>query len=158
MPDITSSLGICVGATTVSAVKIAQCAPSNSKRNPASHAPVRVVDSAVHPHEGNPRRSLVAALRTLDLSGVKKIAATGRNFRHLLNVPSISEPEAVEHAFRCVKPPGIQCPAVICAGGETFMVYKLNPSGQITNVFTGNKCAAGTGEFFQQQLRRLGYT
>ena len=36
------------------------------------------------------------------------------------------------------------------------MVYKLNPSGQITNVFTGNKCAAGTGEFFQQQLRRLG--
>ncbi|MGD9214438.1 MAG: acyl-CoA dehydratase activase [Desulfobacteraceae bacterium] len=156
MPDTIKSLGICVGATTVSVVQIAQCAPSNSTPNPASRGPFRLLASAVHPHEGNPRATLVGALKKLDLSGVKKIAATGRNFRHLLNTPSICEPEAVEHAFGWVKPPGIQCPAVICAGGETFMVYKLNPRGEITNVFTGNKCAAGTGEFFLQQLRRLG--
>ena len=35
------------------------------------------------------------------------------------------------------------------------MVYVLNAKGRITNVLTGNKCAAGTGEFFLQQLRRM---
>lgn len=151
-----TSLGICVGAITVSAVKIALSTPSDSKGNDSFSQTVRVLASTVQPHGGDPRGTLTKELKKLDLTGVKKIAATGRKFRHLINLPSIAEPEAVERAYGYVKPPKIHCPAVICAGGETFMVYKLNPSGQITNVYTGNKCAAGTGEFFQQQLRRLG--
>jgi predicted CoA-substrate-specific enzyme activase len=115
-----------------------------------------VLASIAVAHDGDPRKALISELNKFDLSDVCKIAATGRKFRHLINLPSIAEPEAVEHAYRQVKPEGIDCPAVISAGGETFMVYKLDPRGQITNVYTGNKCAAGTGEFFQQQLRRLG--
>jgi predicted CoA-substrate-specific enzyme activase len=142
----------------VSVVKVALNAPSDPQNSPRQPAPLRVLTNAVHPHGGDPEQTLTTTLEKIDMSGVTKVAATGRNFRHLLNLPTICEPEAVEHAFRRTKPSNIQCPAVICAGGETFMVYKLNAHGRITNVFTGNKCAAGTGEFFLQQLGRLGTT
>ncbi|PIP09022.1 MAG: activase, partial [Syntrophobacteraceae bacterium CG23_combo_of_CG06-09_8_20_14_all_50_8] len=42
------------------------------------------------------------------------------------------------------------------AGGETFLVYVLGDDDRICGVKTGNKCASGTGEFFVQQLRRMG--
>jgi predicted CoA-substrate-specific enzyme activase len=83
------------------------------------------------------------------------VAATGRRFRHFVHLTSIPEPEAVEWAYRFVKPDGVDCPAIVSAGGETFMVYALNSQGLISNVLTGNKCASGTGEFFLQQLRRM---
>jgi predicted CoA-substrate-specific enzyme activase len=158
MPDLKNSLGICVGASTVSAVKVALGAPPDTEHKPFHPEPLRVLAKVVSPHEGDPQHTLAETLKKIDMSGVTKVAATGRNFRHLLNLPTICEPEAVEHAFRRTKPSDIQCPAVICAGGETFMVYQLNPHGRITNVCTGNKCAAGTGEFFLQQLARLGTT
>jgi predicted CoA-substrate-specific enzyme activase len=85
-----------------------------------------------------------------------RVAVTGRKFRDLLALSSIPEPEAVEFAARYSVPPGLRCPAVVSAGGETFMVYVLGPDGRVTNVKTGNKCASGTGEFFLQQIRRLG--
>ena len=151
-----ASIGICIGATTVSVVRLAteKVPTGGDDSNPLSGA--RVVKTAVYPHEGNPRTILRKALKDVDYASADRIGATGRKFRHYLNLPSISEPEAVESAYAQVKPPGIDCPAIIAAGGETFMVYKLDDRGQISNVFTGNKCAAGTGEFFQQQLRRLG--
>jgi predicted CoA-substrate-specific enzyme activase len=152
---MATSLGICVGATTVSAVQIeANVSPETREADLVSD-PIRVKAKIVRPHAGDLQKALSSVLEEMDLSQVRKIAATGRKFRHLIQLPSISEPEAVEHAYRYAKPPGIRCPAVISAGGETFMVYKLDPRGRISNVFTGNKCAAGTGEFFQQQLRRL---
>ena len=109
----------------------------------------------VFAHEGNPKNTLHQALDQLDLSEFDKIVATGRKFRHHVNFTSISEPEAVEQAYRFVKPKDVSCPAIVSAGGETFMVYVLNAKGQISNVITGNKCASGTGEFFLQQLRRM---
>ena len=78
----------------------------------------------------------------MDLSSIDRITATGRKFRRLVNLTSIPEPEAVEYAYAFVKPPGIDCPAVVSAGGETFKVYVLNQAGHITNVVTGNKCAS----------------
>jgi predicted CoA-substrate-specific enzyme activase len=156
MSVMTTSLGICVGATSVSAVKITLDKTIGANGGQHSLPSVRVLASIAVAHEGDPRKTLISELNKLDLSDVGKTAATGRKFRHLINLPSIAEPEAVEHAYRHVKPKGVDCTAVICAGGETFMVYKLDTRGQITNVYTGNKCAAGTGEFFQQQLRRLG--
>lgn len=153
---MTISIGICVGASTVSIVKIALHHRSNARNHTMGPRPIYVLSSAIRPHEGNPRKTLARTLSELDFSDVTKIAATGRKLRHMIKLPSITEPEAVEYAFRQIKPAGVCCPAVISAGGETFMVYKLDVEGQITNVFTGNKCAAGTGEFFYQQIRRLG--
>ncbi len=141
------TLGICLGASTVSIVQMEK--PGGGKGLP------RIIDTAFLPHDGNPRQTLVTAFKNLDLASFDRIGATGRKFRKFINLSSIPEPEAVEYAYPFTKPVGIDCPAIISAGGETFMVYVLDHSGQINNVLTGNKCASGTGEFFIQQLRRM---
>ena len=142
------SLGICLGASTVSMVQAAQENTSGTERP-------RVIDFSRHPHDGNPKKTLLSVLNSLDLTSFDRIAATGRKFRKFINLSSISEPESVEHAYGYVKRQGISCPAIVSAGGETFMVYVLDSAGRISNVLTGNKCASGTGEFFLQQIRRM---
>ncbi|MBW2406381.1 MAG: activase [Deltaproteobacteria bacterium] len=156
--DTLTSLGLCLGASTVSIVQLEQ------KQNPKSINPAkrnnnpRIVKSFFYPHEGDPKRTLLRLINGLDLNEFDRIVATGRRFRSFVNLTSIPEPEAVEHAYRYIKPMDVLCPAIVSAGGETFMVYVLNRFGQISNVLTGNKCASGTGEFFLQQLRRMDVT
>jgi predicted CoA-substrate-specific enzyme activase len=145
--DKSKVLGICLGASTVSLVQV--ISPKNKNEQP------QIIGFSLHAHEGDPKKTLLKALETLDLSEYNRIAATGRRFRHFVNLSSISEPEAVEYAYKYVKPEGVSCPALISAGGETFMVYVLDNDGRIANVITGNKCASGTGEFLLQQLRRM---
>ena len=150
-----SVLGLCLGASTVSIARIEQDR-SSDKGNPKQFdKKPRIVEWAVHSHEGDPKRILLSVIKNFDLNSFDRIVATGRKFRTFVNLTSIPEPEAVEYAYRFVKPPDISCPAVVSAGGETFMVYVINRLGQISNVLTGNKCASGTGEFFLQQLRRM---
>ncbi|MBA4423724.1 MAG: activase, partial [Syntrophus sp. (in: bacteria)] len=149
MADTLKSLGLCLGASTVSLVQVERDREGKGALLP------HIIAHSVHSHEGDAKRCLIQALKDVDLSSVDRITATGRKFRRLVNLMSIPEPEAVEYAYAFAKPPGIDCPAVVSAGGETFMVYVLNRSGHITNVVTGNKCASGTGEFFLQQLRRM---
>jgi predicted CoA-substrate-specific enzyme activase len=153
-----TSLGLCLGASTVSIVQLEQ------NRNPGTDHPtqhtnnLRIVKHSINPHEGDPKKTLIRLINGLDLNEFDRIVATGRQFRSFVNLTSIPEPEAVEYAYRFIKPKDISCPAVVSAGGETFMVYVLNRFGQISNVLTGNKCASGTGEFFLQQLRRMDVT
>jgi activator of 2-hydroxyglutaryl-CoA dehydratase len=149
MSRTLKSLGLCLGASTVSLVQVEQ------EWSDAEAPSTRVIAHSVHVHEGDPKRSLQRALQAIDLPSFGRIAATGRKFRKFVNLTSISEPEAVECAYPFLKPPAIDCPAVVSAGGETFMVYVLDRAGRIANVVTGNKCASGTGEFFLQQLRRM---
>ncbi len=145
--DQLKVLGLCLGASTVTIVQM--------KGSPDRTLKPEITDFSLNSHEGDPKKTLVRALKSIDLSSFDRVVATGRRFRYFVNLTSISEPEAVEYAYRFVKPEGIHCPAVISAGGETFMVYVLNGKGQISNVLTGNKCASGTGEFLLQQLRRM---
>ncbi|MBC2716655.1 MAG: activase [Desulfobacteraceae bacterium] len=151
----TKALGICLGASTISLVRIEKNSPENFKSSSQPRDAVNVIDYATHSHAGNPKHVLASLLSSLDLTAYDRIAATGRRFRHFVNFSSISEPEAVEYAYQFVKTPKVESPAVVSAGGETFMVYVLNRNGLISNVLTGNKCASGTGEFFNQQLRRM---
>ncbi len=155
---MTTSIGICIGASTVSVVRLAVEHHKTGAGNPKNGHRTKVIQAVLYPHGGDPRTTLLKALADIPTAPMERVAATGRKFRHYLNLPTLSEPEAVELAYAQVKPPECNCPGIIAAGGETFMVYKLDKSGQITNVFTGNKCAAGTGEFFIQQLGRLGAT
>jgi len=148
------TLGLCLGASTISIVQLEKNGHTRNAKMQGSFQP-QVVAYSIHPHEGDPRRTLRDALKGLDLGRFDRVAATGRSLRKAVNLVSITEPEAVEQAYRFVKPQGVTCPAVVSAGGETFMVYALNRMGQIANVMTGNKCASGTGEFFLQQLRRM---
>ncbi len=140
------SLGICIGASTLSAVGII--------RDGDDH--IHKTSISVKPHNGNPRQALLETLTNLDSSAYDRIAITGRKFRHSVNLSSISEPEAVESALYQFNGNRQNLNAVISAGGETFMVYVLGRDGRICSVQTGNKCASGTGEFFLQQLRRIG--
>jgi predicted CoA-substrate-specific enzyme activase len=149
------SLGICLGASTISLVQLEWDRKNRSSDSAQQNPKATLIGASLYPHEGNPKQTLINALEKLDLSSFDRIAATGRKFRKYVNLTSISEPEAVEYAYQFIKPADISCPAVISAGGETFMVYVLDRSGRITNVITGNKCASGTGEFFLQQLRRM---
>ena len=153
MTEKLRSLGLCLGASTVSIVQMEQIQTHNTI-NAVGEKP-RIIDYSVHPHEGNPKHTLADVFSKMDAESFDRIAATGRKFRRFVNLTSISEPEAVEHAYRYIKPPEVNCPAVVSAGGETFMVYVLDGAGRISNVITGNKCASGTGEFFLQQIRRL---
>jgi len=147
------SLGLCLGASTISAV----CLEAERRPGPAASGSLQnthIIDFLTLPHEGDPRRTLLSAFKQVGNS-FDRIASTGRRFHELLNLSTIPEPEAVEYAYGFVKYPGISSPAIVSAGGETFMVYVLNKAGRISGVSTGNKCASGTGEFFLQQLRRM---
>jgi len=143
--DGKKSIGICIGATTVSAVLVSR---DGEER-------VQVESVCVRPHHGDPRGVLTDILYRLAGNGDFRIAVTGRKFRHRVNLSSISEPEAVEAALSCINGRGDPVDAVVSAGGESFLVYILAEDGSISSVITGNKCASGTGEFFMQQLGRM---
>lgn len=149
-------LGVCLGASTVSVVELEGPANNTALKDLSGNTAIQVKTQAAYAHGGNPRDKLIEVLRQIDVSRFDRVAATGRRFRHFVDLTAISEPEAVEYAYQYVKPAGIDAPAIVSAGGETFMVYVLNGHGRISNVITGNKCASGTGEFFMQQLRRMG--
>lgn len=140
------SLGICIGATTISLAGVRKDAPEKWERE-FTH---------VQPHHGNPREAFLELIRNGVVAPYDRLTVTGRKFRSYINLPSISEPEAVETALMHLNGRLPVLDAVVSAGGETFMVYVLGRDGRIASVRTGNKCASGTGEFFMQQLRRLG--
>ncbi|MGE5680241.1 MAG: acyl-CoA dehydratase activase, partial [Bacillota bacterium] len=135
---ITRSLGICIGASTVSAVIL-------KKQNNSV-----IIDSVkTLAHNGNPRKAVA------DIFNGKipeNIAATGKKFRNFLNLTSISEAESIELAAEFL---GLSADIIVSAGGENFIVYALDEKNKISKVATGNKCASGTGEFFLQQIKRM---
>ncbi|MFW5906615.1 MAG: BadF/BadG/BcrA/BcrD ATPase family protein, partial [Desulfobia sp.] len=137
------SLGICLGASTISMVALRRV-----------NGNVETLWTKNRSHEGSPRGTLREMIEQLD-SDYELVAATGRKFRHYLNLSTISEPEAVEIACRQLLPEDHPYRVLISAGGETFMVYHLDEDNRIQNIHTGNKCASGTGEFFIQQLGRM---
>ncbi|MFO8112990.1 MAG: acyl-CoA dehydratase activase [Desulfosalsimonadaceae bacterium] len=150
------TLGICIGASTVSIVEVA--APAGQGNTDVSNFPPTIIAQLSRSHGGDPRKTLLEILGQVDLNGIDRIVATGRRFRNFVNLSTISEPEAVELAYKYAKPEDKSSPAIVSCGGETFMVYALDDYGRISNVLTGNKCASGTGEFFIQQVRRMGIT
>ncbi len=140
-----NSIGICVGASSISSVKVVR----------TENGEIQVARVTVKPHQGNPRQVFLKILNEMEADRAERIAITGRKFRHFLKASSLSEPEAVEEALLYLNGRGEAVSAVISAGGESFIVYPVGSDGRISSVQTGNKCASGTGEFFIQQLRRI---
>jgi len=136
------ALGICIGASTISFVTVQ-----------TEGSAIKMVSCQSMPHNGDPGSKLKEYFAQHNCSDCL-VAVTGRAARHLCNALSIAEPEAVEAAFKYLDLPG-KYDAVASLGSENFLVYHLNQSGEIINVVTGSKCAAGTGEFFLQQIRRM---
>jgi predicted CoA-substrate-specific enzyme activase len=134
----SQSLGICIGASTVSAVWLSIFMSS-----------IQITRTKYIPHHGNPKSVL---LDLLDIDKIPNITITGRRFRSIVNLTSISEPEAIELTYDY-----LNCDAdiIISIGGENFIVYEIDTHGKISKPYTGNKCASGTGEFFLQQIKRM---
>ncbi len=139
---IKASVGICIGASSISIVQ--------AKRRAES---IQITDVRTVSHEGNPGKVLEDFFGQNDLTGLP-VVVTGRKFRNLINAVSISEPEAIEETLAYLKLQG-KYRAIASLGGENFIVYCINNSGGIDKVLSGNKCASGTGEFFLQQIRRM---
>lgn len=139
------AIGICVGASTITRVDIEKNNQAISIKNIVSRV-----------HEGNIRETFENIVGSEGLKTADRIALTGRKFKNLIRLSSISEPEAVEHAYAFLKKKYGETHYISCAGGETFTTYQLDSSNKVINIFTGNKCASGTGEFFLQQIKRMG--
>ena len=134
---MSSAIGICLGASTVSvAQRIA--------------GEIRYIHL---PHDGKVAEVLEAVLAA---QPSERVGITGRKFRKFVSFPTISEPEAVELAFAFFQERFPETDCILSAGGETFIAYALDREGRIKAIHTGNKCASGTGEFFLQQITRMG--
>ncbi len=116
---LNRTLGICLGASTVSMVLLEKAGSAGADAGSGTpDGALRVVKHSVHLHGGDPRRMLLAAIEEYDISSIDRIAATGRRFRRFVNLTTIAEPEAVELAYRYIKPDDISCPAIVSAGGR----------------------------------------
>ena len=122
-------IGINIGALTVKAVAL---------RGDSTTAVVTA-------HQGRPREVL-----TQLLAGPAWSDGEAYNVSGLLG--DVTEVAAIQRALRETGP---GCDAVVSLGGESFLVY-LIADGRIVHVLSHNKCAAGSGEFFVQQIGRMG--
>ncbi len=141
------SLGMCLGASTLSWVRLRK-----------DEQGIEVVETSNITHEGSPRKTLLEALAGIPDIATIPLAVTGRKFINFIDLTTISEPEAVERAFAHILPENDRYRVVVSAGGETFLVYHMDEDAQIQGIQTGNKCASGTGEFFLQQIGRMNLT
>jgi len=100
---------------------------------------------AVMAHHGRPVEVFRELLAGAEFSDAEYFGVSGR-------LGHLSEVAAIQRAVS--ETPG-EFEAVASLGGESFLAYIL-ADGRIINVLSHNKCAAGSGEFFVQQIGRMG--
>ncbi len=105
-------------------------------------------------HGGNPMGKVGELFKDHTLGNKSKIVVTGPGAKLLFNLPYRSETECLEKAllYYNLKPD-----ILLSLGGETFSVFPMK-NGLIKNIISSSKCAAGTGEFIVQQLKRMDLT
>jgi len=96
-------------------------------------------------HQGRPLEVLKEILAEAEFAGAEFFGVSG-------HLGHLSEVAAIQRALRELDR---DFDAAVSLGGESFLVYLLT-DGRITNVLSHNKCAAGSGEFFVQQIGRMG--
>lgn len=105
-------------------------------------------------HEGNPKKVIRALFDKKEYKDETSYTITGHSAKELLNLPHRSETECIEKAL---SESGVAPDIVMSLGGELFTLYTLK-DGKINDISVSSKCAAGTGEFFIQQLRRMNFS
>jgi len=143
MPGVKRIIGVCLGASSISLVKLKW-----------ENKFISLEKTLNLPHNGDPRKALEENLIKFN-SDSNPVVVTGRKFRNLVKFTNIPEPEATEYAFSFINKSKEDYSAIASLGGETFIVYTLDGDGKISNVITRNQCASGTGEFFLQQIKRM---
>ncbi len=141
------SIGICLGASTLGFVRLTKEGDQVICR-----------EAGRRPHGGNVLQGFSELMAGLPHGDEVLAAVTGRKSRHVVQLASLSEPEAMERALAFIQEQVGTVDAIASMGSETVMVYPVNRHGQIITAITGNKCASGTGEFYLQQMRRMDLT
>ncbi len=141
--SIKESVGVCLGASTVSFVRVRRVADKTV-----------ITDSLRVAHNGAPKETFKNKLKEFNPDKAP-VVVTGRKFRNLVKLTKVPEPEAIERSVEFLGGGSGEYSAVASLGGETFIVYLLDEDGKVSNIFTKNQCASGTGEFFMQQLKRM---
>ena len=126
-----SVVGINIGALTVKAVAL-RCDD---------------ITAVMAAHRGRPLEMLSQLLAAPPFADAVAFGVSGA-------LGHITEVAAIQRALRAT---GGEFDAIASLGGESFLVYTL-ADGRIANVLSHNKCAAGSGEFFIQQIGRMGLT
>jgi len=127
--DAVSFVGINIGALTVKVVALDG----------------KTTTAMIVPHQGQPLAVISRLLPGSQFAGAQAYAVSG-SLGHVTEVATIQ---------RALHETGDAFDAVASLGGESFLVY-LVADGRIANVLSHNKCAAGSGEFFVQQIGRMG--
>ena len=122
-------LGVNLGALTVKVVAV--CGDAR--------------EAKVAAHQGRPQEVLNQLLASAEFADAAYFGVSGHRGH-------VSEVAAIQRALRELP---AHFDAVVSLGGESFLVYLL-ADGRIANVLSHNKCAAGSGEFFVQQIGRMG--
>lgn len=122
-------VGISIGALSVKAVALRGAATT----------------AVMAAHQGRPLEVLDRLLGGPECADAEFFGVAGA-LGHITEVAAIQRalPETAE-----------EFDAVVSLGGESFLVYTL-VDGRIAHVLSHNKCAAGSGEFFVQQIGRMG--
>jgi predicted CoA-substrate-specific enzyme activase len=134
---IEKTLGIDIGSTTLKLCLLSQD---------------NCIEHAILPHEGDLPGTLNLLMDRLGVVRPHRGIVTGTEGRHRVELPEVIAAVAIESGLDAVN---LKPRAVVSMGGEDMVVYVLNDRGRIVNTYAGNKCASGTGEFFQQQLGRM---
>ncbi len=97
-------------------------------------------------HLGNPQEILDSIIKDNLKGKVCNYGVSG-------SFGDISEIVAVERGITSLDE---KFDVILSLGGEAIVLYVLDEQGYIVNVLSHDKCAAGSGEFFIQQIERLG--
>ncbi|OGU58223.1 MAG: hypothetical protein A2X64_00490 [Ignavibacteria bacterium GWF2_33_9] len=139
--------GVSLGSSTITFVKVSQNGTSK----------IKYEQVGTFQHNGNPKQVFEDNLLRIN-PNLEPVIVTGRKFRNLVNLTTISEAVATETAYQHLKNDLPKVRAIASLGAETFIVYNVDDFGYISAVHTKNQCASGTGDFYLQQIRRMDLT
>ncbi|MCP4115138.1 MAG: CoA activase, partial [Desulfobacteraceae bacterium] len=131
-------LGIDIGSVTVSVVEMA---PDRE-----------IVNSASVFHHGDINQTLETILTSMDLTRVKRIAATSSTPGTVKRDVEVDDQVAI---IRAAKHLHGNMGSILNVGGEKFSLSLFDQAGNYTGSRTNTSCAAGTGSFLDQQAGRL---
>jgi predicted CoA-substrate-specific enzyme activase len=109
-----------------------------------------IVEAAVRRHGGDPASTIGSLLEQQELTPAGAMV-TGTQSASLLPLTYLPESICIEAALAHL---GLCPDMVLSLGGESFVAYCIT-DGAVRRMVSGNRCAAGSGEFLVQQLGRM---
>jgi predicted CoA-substrate-specific enzyme activase len=139
------AMGLDLGSTAVKAVLVEDGSVRWRRLAPTAPGQGRLAGELVE-----------AALAELGLEKgeLERIAATGYG-RRLFDGASATVDEISANAAGLHRLSGGRCRVIVNLGGQDLKVIRLGPDGRIADFRMNDKCAAGTGRFFEQVARIL---